>query len=155
MFTSILLALLLPFTSSQRVPVVSLKQLLQSTQVQNDTLYVVNFWATWCKPCIAEMPYFEQANTAFKATKVKVIFVSLNLPKETAVVKKFVAEHKLKVDVYLLQEGNPNLWLNKIDTTWSGSIPATVIYKNGKKIYFHQGEFTQLELDSVIQLKNQ
>lgn len=144
------------FALVEHVNVVSLAQLKNETQKpDSDTLYVVNFWATWCKPCVAEMPYFTQAAETFASQKVKVVFVSLNSAKEKGNVEKFVADKNIKQQVLLLSAGNPNLWIDSLETTWGGSIPATVMYKNGKKVFFHEGEFEQHELDSIIQLKNQ
>ena len=57
--------------------------------------------------------------------------------------------------MFLLNAGNPNDWVDKIDKTWSGSIPATIMYKGGKKVFFKEGEFTQEEINSVITNKNQ
>jgi thiol-disulfide isomerase/thioredoxin len=149
------LLLLLPFLLllEPRVKTVDLKQLQGLTQQSNDTLYVVNFWATWCKPCVGEMPYFEKANEGFKSQKVKVIFVSLNSMREMPVVEKFVGEKELKPDVLLLNAGNPNFWIDSIDNSWSGAIPATAMYRKGKKVYFREGEFTQDDLDSIIKTK--
>ena len=143
-----------PAVDSKKVEVLSLEQFQTKTiQQTNDTLYVVNFWATWCKPCVGEMPYFEEANTKFAAQKVKVVFVSLNYPREVAVVDKFVKQKKIQSDCYLLDAGNPNVWIDKIEPEWGGSIPATIIYKNAKKVFFREGEFTQTELDSIIKTK--
>ena len=133
------------------VTVVSLRQLQNNVIKQNDTLYVVNFWATWCKPCVHEMPYFEMANQKFKNQKVKVVFVSTNYAREAALVKSFINEKQVKPDVLLLDAGNPNIWIDAIDSTWSGAIPATMMYRHGKKTLFYEGEFTQTQLDSVIQ----
>jgi thiol-disulfide isomerase/thioredoxin len=119
----------------------------------NDTLYVVNYWATWCKPCVAEMPFFVEAANKFAKQKVKVVFVSLNSLKEMETVERFVMKKKIEQDVLLLDAGNPNIWVDKVDPSWSGSIPATVIYKKKEKVFFREGEFTQTELDSVINLK--
>lgn len=147
--------LLLSFLSpSAQVQEVSLEQLQTNTIQNNDTLYVVNFWATWCKPCVAEMPYFEEANQKFSNQKVKVIFVSLNYARELELVNKFVKQKKIQSPCYLLNAGNPNVWIDKIEKEWGGSIPATIMYKNGKEVFFHEGEFTQAELDSIIQTKN-
>lgn len=138
------------------VGTIHMQQLKDATQNQtNDTLYVVNFWATWCKPCVAEMPYFRQADEKFKGQKVKVVFVSLNSPKELATVNKFVTDKNITQQVHVLDAGNPNVWINQVDTNWSGAIPATVMYKGGKKVLFREGEFTQAELDSIIKNKTQ
>lgn len=151
-----LLAVLLSFFSTSPNPLqvkeVNVSQLAANTQKTNDTLYVVNFWATWCKPCVAEMPYFEQASQKFENKKVKVVFVSLNYARELASVEKFVAAKGIKSDCYLLDAGNPNVWIDQIEKEWGGSIPATIMYKGGKKVFFKEGEFTPAELDSIIQL---
>jgi thiol-disulfide isomerase/thioredoxin len=51
-------------------------------QPKDETVYVVNFWATWCAPCIKELPYFEQLHENYKDKNVKVILVSLDFPKK-------------------------------------------------------------------------
>lgn len=140
--------------SGGKVPIIELKELQDKVlHQQNDTLYVVNFWATWCKPCVKEMPYFEAINRQFAPQKVKVIFVSLNSPKESKQVNKFVAERNISAETFLLNAGNPNVWIDQIEPEWSGSIPATILYKNGKKIAFAERDFEQHELDSLIHTK--
>jgi thiol-disulfide isomerase/thioredoxin len=133
------------------VTVVDLKEYQSRAMRPNDTLYVVNFWATWCKPCVHEMPYFEAENQKFKNQKVKFIFVSTNYAREAPLVKSFINEKQVQADVLLLHAGNPNIWIDAIDSSWSGAIPATIMYKHGKKALFYEGEFTQNQLDSVIQ----
>jgi len=129
------------------------EQLEQRCRVDNDTLYVVNYWATWCRPCVAEMPFFVESSRKFKKQKVKVVFVSLNSVKEQDKVGKFVAAKKIEDDVFILNAGNPNVWIDKVDPGWSGSIPATVMYRKKEKVFFREGEFIQAELDSIINLK--
>lgn len=106
---------------------------------ENDTVYVLNFWATWCAPCIKELPYFEKLHTDNK--KVKVILVSLDSQKDLE--KKlipFVARKKITAEVLLLSDKDYNSWLSKIDKDWSGAIPATLIIQ-GKKHLFAEREF--------------
>jgi thiol-disulfide isomerase/thioredoxin len=136
-----------------KVRVVNYEGLKKASQKENDTLYVVNFWATWCKPCVQEFPYFMESAKKFKDQKVKVIFVSLNSEKELANVQKFSETRNVQQEMLLLNAGNPNVWIDLIDKSWDGSIPATVIYKQNKKVFFREGEFEQTELDSIINLK--
>lgn len=149
------LFLLPPFLLQSHVTVVTFEQMkAEAATKHNDTLYVVNFWATWCEPCVKEIPYFQQAYKKYNHNKVKMIFVSLNAPRELAKVEQFTNDKNLGPEVLLLNGGNPNDWIDKVDSSWSGAIPATVIYKHGKKLYFHEGELTQDELNKTIETKN-
>ena len=139
--------------TSPRVAVVSFDEMQQCTLKNNDTLYVVNFWATWCDPCVKELPYFQQEYKKLISKKVKMVFVSLNSAKEIAKVEQFAKDKDLKPQVLLLSANNPNIWINKVDSNWSGAIPATALYKHGKKLYFHEGDFTLDKLDKLIQSK--
>lgn len=148
-----MLALSVALSILQPIRVTDLSGLYSQIIQPHDTLYIVNFWATWCKPCVEEMPYFVAAADKFSHQKVKVIFVSLNSVKEKATVQKFVTDKNIQQEVLLLNAGNPNVWINEIDSSWSGAIPATVFFKNGKKELFYEGEFSAPQLDSIIQSK--
>lgn len=152
---SYLLVLLSFLFTGTKVTVVTFPQLQSyAAQKHNDTLYVVNFWATWCDPCVKELPAFQEESKKYSNKKVKMIFVSMNAQRELGRVQNFVDNQKLGPVVLLLNGGNPNDWIDKIDSSWSGTIPATVMYKSGKKVYFREGEFTSESLDKVIQSKN-
>ena len=136
---------------NKRVEVVTYDQLQKQAKIkQNDTLYVINFWATWCAPCVKEIPFFEEASKKFSADKVKIIYVSLNSVKELSKVENFTITKNIQNRVLLLNAPNPNDWIDKIDSSWTGAIPATVIYKNGKKVLFKEGDFTQEEINLTI-----
>lgn len=115
----------------------------------NDTVYVINFWATWCAPCIKELPYFEQLHKENK--KVKVLLVSLDSQKDLE--KKlipFIERKKITAEVILLSDKDYNTWLSKIDKDWSGAIPATLLLE-GKKHLFAEREFENFtELNDYV-----
>jgi len=121
---------------------------------KNDNkLYVINFWATWCKPCVEELPEFMEVNKKYgNNPRFKMILVSLDLAKEMdAKVKPFLLKNKIQADVYILDDNKRmNEWIPAIDKTWSGAIPATVIYKNGKKLEFKENKMQKEELVKII-----
>ncbi|HOD10450.1 MAG TPA: TlpA disulfide reductase family protein [Flavobacterium sp.] len=111
--------------------------------IEDENIYVINFWATWCAPCIKELPYFEKLNAENK--NVKVILVSLDSKKDLD--KKlipFIEKRKLKSKVLLLADKDYNSWLSKVDADWSGAIPATLLL-NGKKKQFAERDFENFD----------
>lgn len=120
---------------------------------KDDVLYVVNFWATWCGPCVREIPDFMEVNKQFEGrSDFKMLLISLDsksdLQKE---VLPFLKENNITAEVYLLDDNKRmNYWIPKVDKSWSGSIPATVFYKNKKKIHFVEKQLHKEELLSVI-----
>jgi thiol-disulfide isomerase/thioredoxin len=119
---------------------------------KNDTLYVINFWATWCVPCIEELPHFEKLNQKYKKGKFKMILVSLDFPKmvESRLIP-FIQKKKLQAEVVLLNDPDANRWIEKIAKEWTGAIPATIFYKKDKRA-FYEKSFTEEELESEIKL---
>lgn len=118
----------------------------------SDTTYVINFWATWCKPCVDELPAFEKIGEQYKDEKVKILLVSCDFKKQlTQRVVPFVKQKKLKSSVVLMDESDPNSWIEKVDSRFTGAIPATLII-NGKKDFrfFKEGEISFDELNTII-----
>jgi thiol-disulfide isomerase/thioredoxin len=149
-FTGILIVL---GFQDKPIPIVDYKGLEPYLNKQNDTTYVINFWATWCKPCITELPYFEQLNQNYMDKKVKVILVSLDFMKSyDSQLVPFVKRKGLKSMVMLLNDPDSNSWIDKIDKQWTGAIPATLIYNKTSRS-FYEKELNYNELDSLVQLK--
>lgn len=123
------------------------KELKPLLEIKDDKTYIVNFWATWCGPCVKELPYFEKINADYASKNVEVLLVSLDFPKQ--VEKKlipFIAKKNLQSKVVLLDDINENVWIKAIDENWSGAIPATIIYnKNKRKFYEQSFDYTTLE----------
>jgi len=116
-----------------------------------DSVYVINFWATWCAPCVREIPAFEKLNEVYEGKKVKVILVSLDFPNQLeSRVVPFVRDMEVKSEVVLLDERNPNRWIPLVSEEWTGAIPATIIYSRDFR-GFYQREFHFEELEELIQ----
>ncbi len=147
-----LFLLVLSVGSNAQVKELNYAELEPYLHKQNDTCYVINFWATWCAPCVAELPYFELLNERYKLQPVKVILVSLDFPrhKESRLLP-FIDKHQLKSEVFFLNDPNANEWINSIDPEWSGAIPYTLIYKKKQRFYYEQS-FTYEELEKAVQL---
>lgn len=136
-----------------KIQVVNYHQLEPYLQKHNDTMYLVNFWATWCAPCVKELPAIQAVEKKYSGEKFKVVLVSLDFPKElTSRLEPFVKAKNITSDVFLLNDPNQNRWIDKVDSNWTGEIPFTLIYgKNFRETYSQP--FTYEELDSIINLK--
>lgn len=122
---------------------------------KDDKVYVINFWATWCGPCVKELPEFEKLKKEYANKNVEVLLVSLDFPKQKE--KKlipFINKKKIKSKVVLLDDVNEDVWIKDIDSTWSGAIPATIIYnKNKRKFYEKSFDYNTLENELKTFLK--
>ena len=136
---------------AQEVKVVNYEQLEQHISSRTSKIQVVNFWATWCKACVMELPYFTILQNAYKKENLEVVLVSLDFPNEVdSKLKPFILKKKLQGEVLLLDDLDANSWINKVDPSWSGAIPATLILK-GEKRKFIEGELTQDELNIEVE----
>lgn len=136
---------------NQVVPKLTFDELEPFLHNKNDTVYVINFWATWCKPCIKELPDFEKLNKEFKDDKVKVYLVSLDFPnKHEELLLPFLKKNNIESQVIHLTDTDANSWIDKVSPLWSGSIPATLIYK-GNSAEFHESTLTFNELKNIVE----
>ncbi|MFK7984013.1 MAG: TlpA disulfide reductase family protein [Saprospiraceae bacterium] len=118
---------------------------------QNDTIYVINFWATWCAPCVKELPYFEAVTEKYADQKVKVILVSLDFSKQLETkLKPFLKENNLQSEVLVLIDPDANSWVDKVNPAWSGAIPATIVYQGAKNKFYEKSFESLAELEEVV-----
>lgn len=116
----------------------------------NDTTYIINFWATWCAPCVKELPYFEELALKYETKPFKQILVSLDFKKQIdSRVIPFIMEENIESEVVILADGKANNWIDRVDPTWSGAIPITLIYRGDEKLFYEQ------EFHSVDELEHE
>ncbi len=132
------------------IKISELKSLIHSS---NDSTYVINFWATWCGPCVEELPHFERLHETFKDRPVRVVLVSLDFKSQLETrVKPFVIKNRLHSTVLLLDETDANSYIDQVNTQWSGAIPATLVVhsKTGVRS-FYEKQMTFQELVSIVE----
>jgi len=119
---------------------------------KSDTVYVINFWATWCKPCVEELPNFEKLTATYGTKNLKVILVSCDFKKQVeSRLIPFIKDKNIVPQVVFMNESNPDNWIEKVDKRFSGAIPATLIINGSKGFrHFSEGEMSYDELETII-----
>jgi thiol-disulfide isomerase/thioredoxin len=134
---------------AQQVEVVKFDRLQNIIDSKTDQIQVINFWATWCAPCVKELPLFEKLNA--DKNDVKVTLINLDFADKEKKVESFLVKKKMKTEVLLLDEIDYNTWIDKVDQSWGGAIPATLIInpKNGKRKFIER-ELQEGELQKLL-----
>lgn len=154
MKTSLISLLFIIFISgpldTQNTEVIKFEKLDALIKEKGDQIKIINFWATWCAPCIKELPYFEKVRENY-GDELEVNLISLDFADQISRVNKFVERKKLKSNIYLLDETDYNSWIDRVDKSWSGAIPATLIINesSGDRI-FVESELKEGELEELI-----
>ena len=148
----LLFCLLSLMSQSQTIPKWKINDVVNYYTKNNDTTYVVNFWSTYCQPCIEEMPYLQSISKKYATNRVKLVFVSLDAksfyPKK---LQAFLKKKKITTSVIWLNETNADIFCPAVDEKWSGAIPATIIVHN-KKGYkqFYEQQFTPQQFEEAL-----
>lgn len=143
----IILALSMGCASTRSVEHVDDKQIAGLVERKN-WVQIVNFWATWCEPCVEEIPILIRIQQKFKG--VEVIGISMDEPGNEAAVKSFIAKHKIPYRIVLRQGQDFEKMVDAMDPNWIGALPATFIFKNGKRVYSKVGLLNEEELLRVL-----
>ena len=150
LFGALLLIIIAP-VYAQQIPAYTASKLM--ARVSNkDTTYIINFWASWCGPCVAELPQFTELQNHYANEKVKVILVSLDFPDAYPdKLVAYVAKKKLEPEIVWFNETNANEFIPKIDNAWSGSLPGTMIVnkRTGYKLFMEK-RITADEIEQII-----
>lgn len=116
--------------SAQEVKPVKISE-LQKYIAESRTPLVVNFWATWCKPCVEEIPYFIKVMKAHRSDSIQLLLVSLDMKEQFPDgVRSFIKERSYEGIYYWLNETDADYFCPRIDQSWSGAIPATLFINN-------------------------
>ncbi|WP_373522298.1 TlpA family protein disulfide reductase [Aquiflexum sp.] len=128
--------------------IISYQEFDEMVKTPSNKIRIYNFWATWCGPCVKEMPYFEKIQA--DDSSIELIFISMDDGRKPERVTSFMKKKGIKAPVYLLDDVDYNKWIDKVNSTWSGAIPATLFVKSDGTKSFHEGEVTEKELEIMI-----
>ena len=125
-------------------------QLLDLIEESESALTLLNFWATWCDPCVEEFPDLVTLSKNHNPTELRVIFVSTDFERSLPSVRQFLDKQNLDLVSYYKSESD-NTFINAMNPNWSGALPATFVYDNaGNKLEFWIGSRTLEELETII-----
>jgi hypothetical protein len=149
--TIIILSFCFFSSSAQNIPKWKVVDFKKYTDTANVDLLIINLWATFCKPCVEEIPDLISVSAKF-GDKVRLIFVSLDADKDyPRKLNRFIKKHHFKFNAVWLDETNADYFCPAFDSSWSGSIPATLFInkKNGKR-RFIESEMNASEFEEQI-----
>lgn len=149
----LILTILFISTSLNAQPkIIKLAELQSILTTKTEQVQVINFWATWCGPCVKEMPLIEKIGQERDDVRVTLVSLDLDLDANPEKVYKFVDRKGIKSTVLILDERDPNSWIDKIDKDWSGSLPATIVINTntGKRVFIGK-ELKEGELEKWIE----
>lgn len=119
---------------------------------------IFNFWATFCKPCVEEIPYFQQLVKKYDSAGVKLVLVSLDMielyPEQ---IRSFAIKQKFTAPIIYLDETNADLFCPAVDESWSGAIPASLFINNKtgyRKFFEEQLSKEKLEKEILSMIKS-
>ncbi len=117
-------------------------------QANDGKTVLVNFWATWCGPCVKELPLFEALNKTKLDDNLKIVLVSLDFTDQLQRrFVPFIKKHELSCELAVLADMDANKWIDMVDPSWSGTIPGTLVIKSDQRL------FTDDEFKSVQEIK--
>lgn len=112
---------------------------------------LVNFWATWCGPCVAEFPELLKTWRMYRKRPFEFVTVSINYPDEEKGVRKFLEEQHASGRNLLFGTMDPYESMKAFDPGWNGGVPCTMlIAPGGNLIYKEQGTLDMLKLRRMI-----
>jgi len=103
---------------------------------------LLNIWATWCEPCIAEFPDLKKLSQTYDTAAVEVVAISADYPDEVDTkIMPFLRKTDVPFRVFVAQFEHPEDFINAVNRSWSGALPASLIYDSrGKERFFHVGQ---------------
>ncbi len=112
---------------------------------------LVNFWATWCSPCRAEMPQLAKLESAFRAKGFSLAVISADEPEQETDALQFIQQSRVPQPAYIKRARDDEQFINAIDPKWSGALPALFLFdRSGKKVRSFIGETDMKDVEAAV-----
>ena len=143
----ILAAVLAVSISGANEPVNEAPQLVDASEIQDlvrrqsGRVVLLNFWATWCPPCLAEFPEIVALERAHRDRGLTVISVSADSPgRVESDLLPFLEKHPSDFPIYVMQTDDVDAFMHRIDPEWNGTIPTTFFFDRRGNVAFKRFE---------------
>jgi thiol-disulfide isomerase/thioredoxin len=123
---------------AQEIEIIKKPQMMQMLAAQDEKIYVFNYWASWCAPCVKELPAFKQLAENLKDKNVQVVLFSLDFAEDVEKAKKVLSKKQITFKTYLLDETKYDTWISDVEPKWQGAIPATMIVKGKQRVFINE-----------------
>lgn len=111
------------------------KALKKALEGHKGKVVVLNFWATWCGPCVEEFPDLVKLHNKYADKGLVVLGVSMDEPRDQGKVVDFAQKQKAGFPIFVRKSGNIEKYVSPIDKGWQGVIPTTYVYdREGKRV---------------------
>ena len=134
-----------------KVDLVDAEGLKALRKVASGKLRLINFWATWCGPCVTEFPELVEINRMYRHRAFEFVAVAANYPDEQKEVLRFLQQQHASNQNLLFGDRDKYKLIDAFDKDWNGALPYTVLLSpSGEVLYKQQGELDPLDLKRVI-----
>ena len=139
-------------TAAEPVRYADFAELAPLFEQQNDTVYVINFWATWCRPCREEIPYLQQLAEEAADRPLQVVLVSLDTAANAIDrIPAYLQRTAPRPASVILTDPDDAVWGKTIDRVWSGNLPTTIIYRRALRYVYRRNFRTYADLQRALE----
>jgi thiol-disulfide isomerase/thioredoxin len=112
---------------------------------------LVDFWATWCEPCRAELPKLAELQLAMKRKGLRLVTISCDEPEQRSEALRLLRENKISEPFFIKEANDNSHFINSVDSEWSGALPALFLYdRNGRMVRSFGGEVEISEVEAAV-----
>lgn len=147
----LLLAATGPAAATETVPAVTAEQIRALVDERKGDVVVVNFWASWCPPCLREFPAIIDVYEEYRDRGLEMFAVSMNAPEEMEDIQEFLETYDPPFPIYLAAEQDETFYEDVLEQ-WFGEMPMTLVFNPaGERVLAHRKELTYEELASEVE----